>query len=96
MELKDYSTEELRAELKRRNDLAKDEKAKVKRCRMCKHWGEITFLVVNLMIKYIMELTDAVNFSKTKQENITRHTVHLSLLARILKKKRKHYDKRGN
>ena len=31
MELKDYSTEELRAELKRRNDLAKVEKAKVKR-----------------------------------------------------------------
>ena len=43
MELKDYSTEELRAELKRRNDLAKAEKAKVKRCRMCKHWGEITY-----------------------------------------------------
>ena len=43
MELKDYSTEELKAELKRRNDLAKAEKAKVKRCRMCKHWGEITY-----------------------------------------------------
>ena len=28
--------------LKRRSDLTKDEKAKVKRCRMCKHWGEIT------------------------------------------------------
>ena len=42
MELKDYYTEELKAELKRRNDLAKAEKAKVKRCRMCKHWGEIT------------------------------------------------------
>lgn len=43
MELKDYSTEELRAELKRRSDLAKTEKAKVKRCRMCKHWGGITY-----------------------------------------------------
>ena len=43
MDLKDYSTKELRAELKRRNDLAKAEKAKVKRCRMCKHWGEITY-----------------------------------------------------
>ena len=43
MDLKDYSTEELRAELKRRNDLAKAEKAKVKRCRMCKHWGEINY-----------------------------------------------------
>ena len=43
MELKDYSTEELRVELRRRNDLDKAEKAKVKRCRMCKHWGEITY-----------------------------------------------------
>ena len=43
MELKDYSTEELKAELKRRSDLAKAEKAKVKRCRMCKHWGKITY-----------------------------------------------------
>ena len=42
MELKDYSTEELKAELKRRSDLAKAKKAKVKRCRMCKHWGGIT------------------------------------------------------
>ena len=43
MELKDYSTEELKAELKRRSDLAKTEKAKAKRCRMCKHWGGITY-----------------------------------------------------
>ena len=41
MTLQDYTTEELRAELKRRSDLAKAEKAKVKRCRMCKHWGEV-------------------------------------------------------
>ena len=43
MDLKDYSTEELRAELKRRNDLAKAKKTKVKRCKMCKHWGEINY-----------------------------------------------------
>ena len=43
MELKDYSIEELKAELKRRSDLAKAEKVKVKRCRMCKHWGEINY-----------------------------------------------------
>ena len=43
MELKDYSTEGLKAELKRRSDLAKAEKAEVKRCRMCKHWGKITY-----------------------------------------------------
>ena len=43
MTLQDYTTEELRAELKRRSDLAKAEKAKVKRCRMCKHWGAVTY-----------------------------------------------------
>lgn len=43
MTLQDYTTEELRAELKRRSDLAKAEKTKVKRCRMCKHWGEINY-----------------------------------------------------
>lgn len=43
MTLQDYTTEELKAELKRRSNLAKAEKAKIKRCRMCKHWGEITF-----------------------------------------------------
>lgn len=41
MTLQDYTTEELRAELKRRIDLVKAEKSKVKRCRMCKHWGEV-------------------------------------------------------
>lgn len=43
MTIQDYTTEELKAELKRRHDLAKAEKAKIKRCRICKHWGEITF-----------------------------------------------------
>ena len=43
MELKDYSAEDLKAELKRRSDLAKAEKAKVKRCRMCKHFGAVTY-----------------------------------------------------
>ena len=49
MELKDYTTEELRAELKRRNDFAKAEKAKVKRCRMCKHFGAVTYIQGNLL-----------------------------------------------
>ena len=43
MTLQDYSTEELRAELKRRNDLVKAEKTKIKRCRMCKHFGAVTY-----------------------------------------------------
>ena len=32
MTLQDYTTEELKAELKRRSELAKAERAKVKRC----------------------------------------------------------------
>ena len=43
MELKDYTTEELRAEIKRRYSLAQAEKAKIKRCRHCSHWGEISY-----------------------------------------------------
>ena len=42
MELKDYTTEELKAELKRRTDLAKDEKSKIKRCRMCIPYNDET------------------------------------------------------
>ena len=42
-DIKLITTEQLRAELKRRSDEIKAEKAKVKRCRMCKHWGEINF-----------------------------------------------------
>lgn len=37
MELKDYTTEELRAEIKRRNELAKEVKKQETRCRNCKH-----------------------------------------------------------
>ena len=41
--LKDYTTEELRAELKRRNAEEKAKKASILRCRMCKHWGAIDY-----------------------------------------------------
>lgn len=37
MELKDYTTEELRSEIKRRNELAKEAKKQEPRCRNCKH-----------------------------------------------------------
>lgn len=43
MELKDCTTEELRAELKRRNAEEKAKKASILRCRMCKHWGAIDY-----------------------------------------------------
>ncbi len=37
MELKDYTTEELRAEIKRRYELEQEAKKKVPRCRNCKY-----------------------------------------------------------
>ena len=43
MELKDYTTEELRAELKKRNAEEKVKKESILRCRMCKHWGAIDY-----------------------------------------------------
>ena len=43
MELKDYTTEELRAELKRRTAEEKAKKESILRCRMCKHWGKISY-----------------------------------------------------
>ena len=43
MNLEDYSTKELKAELKRRNVEEKAKKESILRCRMCKHWGEIDY-----------------------------------------------------
>ena len=37
--LKGFTTDELRAELKRRNAEERAKKESVLRCRMCKHWG---------------------------------------------------------
>lgn len=43
MELKDYSTEELKAELKRRSEEIKAKREAIPRCRMCSHWGEVDY-----------------------------------------------------
>lgn len=43
MNLEDYSTEELRAELKKRNAEEKAKKESILRCRMCKYWGAIDY-----------------------------------------------------
>ena len=43
MELKDYTTEELKIELKKRNAEERANKASVLRCRICKHWGAIDY-----------------------------------------------------
>ena len=63
MTLQDYTTEELRAELKRRSDLAKAKKAKVKRCRMCKHFGLIDIFGKKLTESQI-EFDSHFNFSR--------------------------------
>ena len=41
--LKVFTTDELRAELKRRVAEEKAKKASILRCRMCKHWGAIDY-----------------------------------------------------
>ena len=66
MELKDYTTEQLRAELKRRSVKIKAEKAKVKRCRMCKHWGEITYSGMPPVEDQLMGLNRCCKFFKHK------------------------------
>ena len=43
MELKDYTTEELKAEISRRYAAKKAERDAIPRCRMCVHFGEITY-----------------------------------------------------
>ena len=67
MTLQDFTTEELRAELKRRTDLAKAEKAKVKRCRMCKHWGEINYSGTPTTEKTIFGLSRCCMFFPSKK-----------------------------
>ena len=66
MELKDYTTEQLRAELKRGSDKIKAEKAKVKRCRMCKHWGEITYSGMTPVEGQLLGLNRCCKFFKHK------------------------------
>ena len=43
MELKDYSTEELRAELRKSYAELKAERAKIKRCKDCKYFGKVNY-----------------------------------------------------
>lgn len=66
MTLQEYTTEELKAELKRRYDLDKAEKNKIKRCRMCKHFGEITFLGTPITSNNDVGIRKYCKFFKTK------------------------------
>lgn len=64
MELKDYSTEELRAELKKRNAEEEAKKESILRCRMCKHWGAIDYW--GNPINYTISNNRSCKFFKTK------------------------------
>ena len=64
MELKDYTTEELRAELKKRNAEKRAKKASVLRCRMCKHWGAIDYW--GNPKNYLLRDKNSCKFFKTK------------------------------
>ena len=65
MELKDYTTEELRAELKRRNAEEKAKKDSILRCRMCKHWGELSYWGLPINYYYVSD-SRSCKFFKTK------------------------------
>lgn len=71
MELKDYTTEELRAELKRRDAEEKAKKDSTLRCRMCKHWGEVSYWGLSTDYHYVRE-SRSCRFFKTKNGNYYR------------------------
>ena len=69
MGLQDCTTDELRAELRRRNEIIKAERANVMRCKHCKYYGKITYFGkdVNEFTDYITRLSSrSCKFHKTK------------------------------
>ena len=68
MGLKDYTTEELRTELKGRNAEEKAKRASILRCRMCKHWGKISYWGNPIIINHILAYSNSCSckFFKTK------------------------------
>lgn len=73
MELQEYSTEELKAELKRRAEAKRAEQQSVKRCRMCKHWGEINYWGGEAdRRKHHIRLNKILHFSYNKDREIQR------------------------
>lgn len=63
--LKGFTTDELRAELKRRAAEEKAKKESVLRCRMCKHWGAIDYW--GNPINYTVGNSHSCKFFKTKE-----------------------------
>lgn len=62
---KGFTTDELRAELKRRAAEEKVKKESVLRCRMCKHWGAIDYW--GNPINYTVGNSHSCKFFKTKE-----------------------------
>ena len=86
MELKDYTTEELRAELKKRNAEERAKKSSVLRFKMCKHWDEIKYW--ENPTNYFFIGNTLVNSSILKMEGIIDGIMHHNLLAKTLKERR--------
>ena len=91
MELKDYTTEELRAELKRRNAEEKAKKDSILRCRMCKHWGELSYWGLPTNYYYVSD-SRSCKFFKTKNGKYYRCHRASQLAANILKERRNNYE----
>lgn len=70
MELKDYTIEELKAELKRRAEAKRTERDAIPRCRMCSHFGEITYFGKPTTVRYKSETS--CQFHKTKNNKYYR------------------------
>ena len=76
MNIEDYSTEELRAELKRRIAEEKAKKESILRCRMCKHWGKINYwgyTLVRNIVPHGYRGSLSCKFFKTKNGKYYRH-----------------------
>ena len=69
MKLKDYQTKELKEELKRRRDLDKAEKEKVKRCRMCIHYGEVNYYGKPITNDYERKISKCCQFFSWGENN---------------------------
>lgn len=63
--LKGFTTDELRAELKRRAAEEKAKKDSTLRCRMCKHWGEVSYWGFPTNYYYVSD-SRSCRFFKTK------------------------------
>ena len=74
MKLKDYTTEELKSELKRRFAEEKAKKESILRCRMCKHWGEINCWGDPILVNHLYSYGDSrpCRFFKTKNRKYYR------------------------